>query len=181
MTCANTIRTSWPRCSAPCRRRPLLFTGTVASNLKFGDRNADEAKMWKALEIAQSDGFIRGESGGLDAPVAQGGTNFSGGQRQRLCIARAIMRDPKIFTFDDSFSALDFATDRALRDALKPITRQTAVIIVAQRISTVMDADQIMVMENGRIVGMGRHEELMRDCETYRQIADSQLKNEEVD
>lgn len=113
--------------------------------------------------------------------MAQGGTNFSGGQRQRLCIARAIMRDPKIFTFDDSFSALDFATDRALRDALKPITRNTAVIIVAQRISTVMDADQIMVMENGRIVGMGRHEELMRNCETYRQIADSQLKNEEVD
>ena len=162
-------------------QKALLFTGTVASNLKFGDRNADEAKMWKALEIAQSDGFIRENPEGLDAPVAQGGTNFSGGQRQRLCIARAIMRDPKIFTFDDSFSALDFATDRALRDALKPITRQTAVIIVAQRISTVMDADQIMVMENGRIVGMGRHEELMRDCETYRQIADSQLKNEEVD
>ena len=162
-------------------QKALLFTGTVASNLKFGDRNADEAKMWKALEIAQSDGFIRENPEGLDAPVAQGGTNFSGGQRQRLCIARAIMRDPKIFTFDDSFSALDFATDRALRDALKPITRQTAVIIVAQRISTVMDADQIMVMENGRIVGMGRHEELMRNCETYRQIADSQLKNEEVD
>ena len=162
-------------------QKALLFSGTVASNLRFGDADADETAMWKALEIAQSDGFIRENPDGLDAVVAQGGTNFSGGQRQRLCIARAIMRAPKIFTFDDSFSALDFATDRKLRDALKPITRQSAVIIVAQRISTVMDADQILVLDKGRVVGKGTHAELMRDCPTYRQIADSQLKNEEVD
>lgn len=162
-------------------QKALLFSGTVASNLRFGDAEAGEAAMWKALEIAQSDGFIRENPDGLNAPVAQGGTNFSGGQRQRLCIARAIMRRPQIFTFDDSFSALDFATDRKLRDALKPITRQSAVIIVAQRISTVMDADQILVLDKGRVVGKGTHAELMRDCPTYRQIADSQLKNEEVD
>lgn len=162
-------------------QKALLFSGTVASNLRFGDADADETAMWKALEIAQSDGFIRENPDGLNATVAQGGTNFSGGQRQRLCIARAIMRRPQIFTFDDSFSALDFATDRKLRDALKPITRQSAVIIVAQRISTVMDADQILVLDKGRVVGKGTHAELMRDCPTYRQIADSQLKNEEVD
>ncbi|WP_236022697.1 ABC transporter ATP-binding protein [Bifidobacterium phasiani] len=162
-------------------QKALLFSGTVASNLRFGDRSADEAAMWRALRIAQSDGFVREHPDGLDAPVAQGGTNFSGGQRQRLCIARAIMRDPRIFTFDDSFSALDFATDRALREALRPITRDAAVIIVAQRISTVMDADEIIVMDNGRIAGRGRHEELLRDCATYREIADSQLRNGEVD
>lgn len=162
-------------------QKALLFSGTVASNLRFGDRNADEVAMWRALRIAQSDGFVREHPDGLDAPVAQGGTNFSGGQRQRLCIARAIMRDPRIFTFDDSFSALDFATDRALREALRPITRDAAVIIVAQRISTVMDADEIIVMDNGRIAGRGRHEELLRDCATYREIADSQLRNGEVD
>ena len=162
-------------------QKALLFSGTVASNLRYGDPEASEAQMWTALEIAQSADFIRENPEGLDAEVAQGGTNFSGGQRQRLCIARAIMRAPRIFTFDDSFSALDFATDRRLRDALRPITRQSAVIIVAQRISTVMDADQIVVMDNGRVVGKGTHRELMRDCPTYRQIAESQLKKEEMD
>lgn len=157
-------------------QKALLFSGTVAGNLRFGNGDATEEHMWKALAIAQSDGFIRENPKGLDAEVAQGGTNFSGGQRQRLCIARAVMRSPKIFTFDDSFSALDFATDRRLRDALKPITRHSSVIIVAQRISTVMDADQILVMDNGRIVGKGTHEELMRTCPIYQNIADSQLR-----
>ncbi|GGI13478.1 multidrug ABC transporter ATP-binding protein [Galliscardovia ingluviei] len=160
-------------------QRSLLFSGTIASNLKFGNPHATEEDMWQALRIAQAEDFVRELPEGLDAPVAQGGTNFSGGQRQRLCIARAIMRKPAVFTFDDSFSALDFATDKALRTALKPITRQTSVIIVAQRISTVMDADTIIVMDNGRMVGIGKHQELLANCPTYRQIADSQLNQEE--
>lgn len=160
-------------------QRSLLFSGTIASNLKFGSPHATEEDMWQALRIAQAEDFVRELPEGLEAPVAQGGTNFSGGQRQRLCIARAIMRKPAVFTFDDSFSALDFATDKALRTALKPITKQTSVIIVAQRISTVMDADTIIVMDNGRMVGIGKHQELLENCPTYRQIADSQLSQEE--
>lgn len=160
-------------------QKSLLFSGTIASNLKFGNPNATEEDMWEALRVAQAEDFVRELPEGLNAPVAQGGTNFSGGQRQRLCIARAIMRKPAVFTFDDSFSALDFATDRALRDALKPITKQTSVIIVAQRISTVMDADTIIVMDNGHMVGIGKHHELLENCPTYRQIADSQLNQEE--
>lgn len=161
-------------------QRSLLFSGTIASNLRFGNPDATQEQMWQALRVAQAEDFVRKLPEGLDAPVAQGGTNFSGGQRQRLCIARAIMRNPKIYTFDDSFSALDFATDKALRQALEPITRQASVIIVAQRISTVMNADNIIVMDNGRIVGQGKHKELLETCPTYRQIADSQLNKEEM-
>ncbi len=159
-------------------QRSYLFSGTVASNLRFGKGDATDEELWKALEVAQAKDFVSAMPGGLNAPVAQGGTNVSGGQRQRLAIARALVRKPEIYLFDESFSALDVATDARLRAALRPYTRHASVIIVAQRVSTIRDADQIVVLENGEIVGTGRHDELVEGCETYREIVESQLAAE---
>ena len=156
-------------------QKAWLFSGTVASNLRYGNEGATRPEMLHALEVAQGD-FVWGLPGTLDAPVAQGGTNFSGGQRQRLSIARALMKHADLYIFDDSFSALDFKTDAALRRALKPETRDAAVLIIAQRISTILHADQIVVLKEGRIVGRGTHEELMERCEVYQEIAKSQMK-----
>jgi ATP-binding cassette, subfamily B, multidrug efflux pump len=153
---------------------PYLFSGTVASNLKYGSPNASEEEMWAALEIAQAKDFVAAMPGGLDAQIAQGGTNVSGGQRQRLSIARALVRRPEIYLFDDSFSALDLATDARLRRALKPATRSATVVIVAQRVSTIQDADQIVVLEDGTVVGLGTHESLLATCKTYAEIVESQ-------
>ncbi|SCF36949.1 ATP-binding cassette, subfamily B [Micromonospora viridifaciens] len=155
-------------------QRPYLFTGTVASNLRYGNPDATDAELWAALEIAQARDFVAEMPGGLEAPISQGGTNVSGGQRQRLAIARAVVRKPEIYLFDDSFSALDLGTDARLRAALKPVTADAAVLIVAQRVSTIVDADQIIVLEGGGIVGMGRHEELLQTCPTYAEIVASQ-------
>jgi ATP-binding cassette subfamily B protein len=152
-----------------------LFSGTVASNLRYGRPDATEAEMWAALETAQARDFVEDMPDGLEAPIAQGGTNVSGGQRQRLAIARALISNPEIYLFDDSFSALDLATDVRLRHALRSITREATVIVVAQRVSTIVDADQIIVLEDGVVVGLGRHEELLTGCETYQQIVESQL------
>jgi ATP-binding cassette subfamily B protein len=159
-------------------QRSYLFSGTVASNLRFGKGDATDEELWTALEVAQAKDFVSAMPGGLNAPVAQGGTNVSGGQRQRLAIARALVRKPEIYLFDESFSALDVATDARLRAALRPYTRHASVIIVAQRVSTIRDADQIVVLENGEIVGTGRHDELVEGCETYREIVESQLAAE---
>lgn len=159
-------------------QKAWLFSGTIASNLRDGRADATEAEMRHALDVAQSD-FVWGLPERLDAPVAQGGTNFSGGQRQRLAIARALMKRADLYIFDDSFSALDFKTDAALRRALKPETRNTAVLIIAQRINTILHADQIVVLKDGRIVGKGTHKELMEGCEVYREIAESQMKGGE--
>ena len=155
-----------------------MVSGTIASNLRDGRAGATETEMRHALDVAQSD-FVWGLPERLDAPVAQGGTNLSGGQRQRLAIARALMKHADLYIFDDSFSALDFKTDAALRRALKPETRNAAVLIIAQRINTILHADQIVVLKDGRIVGKGTHEELMEDCEVYREIAESQMKGGE--
>lgn len=151
-----------------------LFTGTVASNLRYGKPDATDDEMWRALEIAQAKNFVAAMEGGLEAPIAQGGTNVSGGQRQRLAIARALIREPEIYLFDDSFSALDVATDARLRRALAPVTRKATVVIVGQRIATIIDADQIVVLDEGRIVGRGTHDELLATSETYREIVESQ-------
>lgn len=159
-------------------QKAWLFSGTIASNLRDGRAGATETEMRHALDVAQSD-FVWGLPERLDAPVAQGGTNFSGGQRQRLAIARALMKHADLYIFDDSFSALDFKTDAALRRALKPETRTAAVLIIAQRINTILHADQIVVLKDGRIVGKGTHEELMEGCEVYREIAESQMKGGE--
>lgn len=159
-------------------QKAWLFSGTIASNLRDGRAGAAETEMRHALDVAQSD-FVWGLPERLDAPVAQGGTNFSGGQRQRLAIARALMKHADLYIFDDSFSALDFKTDAALRRALKPETRNAAVLIIAQRINTILHADQIVVLKDGRIVGKGTHEELMEGCEVYREIAESQMKGGE--
>jgi ATP-binding cassette subfamily B protein len=155
-----------------------LFSGTVASNLRYGKPDATEDEMWEALEIAQAREFVEAMPDGLDSPIAQGGTNVSGGQRQRLAIARALIRRPEMYLFDDSFSALDVATDARLRHALKPVTEDATVIIVAQRVATIMDADQIVVLENGGIVGLGTHDELLETCVPYAEIVDSQLAAE---
>lgn len=155
-------------------QRPYLFSGTVASNLRFGNPQATDEELWDALRIAQAEDFVSAMEKGLEAPISQGGTNVSGGQRQRLCIARAIVARPEVYIFDDSFSALDLSTDARLRAALKPVTRQSTVVIVAQRISTIIDADQIIVLEAGRIVGLGRHAELLETCTTYAEIVESQ-------
>lgn len=155
-------------------QRPYLFTGTVASNLRYGNPDATDEELWAALEIAQARDFVAQLPGGLDAPIAQGGSTVSGGQRQRLAIARALVRQPEIYLFDDSFSALDLGTDARLRAALRPVTAQSAVVIVAQRVSTIVDADQIIVLENGGVVGVGRHEELLETCPTYAEIVASQ-------
>ncbi|WBB65023.1 ABC transporter ATP-binding protein [Micromonospora sp. WMMD812] len=155
-------------------QRPYLFTGTIASNLRYGNPDATDTDLWSALEIAQAADFVAQMPGGLDAPIAQGGTNVSGGQRQRLAIARALVREPEIYLFDDSFSALDLGTDARLRAALRPVTADAAVVIVAQRVSTIVDADQIIVLEDGGVVGVGRHEELIESCPTYAEIVASQ-------
>lgn len=155
-------------------QRPYLFSGTVASNLRFGNPGASDEELWEALRVAQAEDFVSGYADGLEHPIAQGGTNVSGGQRQRLCIARALVARPDIYLFDDSFSALDVATDARLRAALRPHTRQATVVVVAQRISTVLDADQIVVLDAGRVVGLGTHAELLRTNETYAEIARSQ-------
>ena len=160
-------------------QKPFLFTGSVASNLRYGRPEATEPEMWHALEVAQAAGFVR-EMGGLEAEIAQGGSNVSGGQRQRLAIARALVRKPEIYLFDDSFSALDFATDAALRRALAPETREATVVIVAQRVSTIRHADRIIVLDAGEVVGVGTHAELMAGNETYREIVLSQVTESEA-
>ena len=159
-------------------QKPYLFTGTVASNLRYGNPQATDAELWAALEVAQARDFVEQMPGGLEAPIAQGGTSVSGGQRQRLSIARALVRRPEIYLFDDSFSALDLATDARLRAALRPHMAEATVIIVSQRVSTITDADQIIVLDNGAIVGLGRHEELLETCPTYVEIVQSQLAAE---
>ncbi len=161
-------------------QRPYLFSGTVASNLRYGKPDATDAELWRALEIAQARDFVAQMQGGLDATISQGGTNVSGGQRQRLCIARAIVHRPEIYLFDDSFSALDYATDAALRSALTHETADATVLIVAQRVATIRNADKIIVLEAGRIVAQGTHDELMATDETYREIVLSQLTEQEA-
>ena len=161
-------------------QKGVLFSGTIESNIKYSDENMSDEKMIEAAEIAQATEFINEKENKYKDPIAQGGGNVSGGQKQRLSIARAIAKDPEIFVFDDSFSALDFKTDSALREALATRTKNKTVIIVAQRISTILNADKIIVLEEGKMVGMGTHEELMKDNETYRQIALSQLSEEEL-
>ncbi|PXW33991.1 UNVERIFIED_CONTAM: ATP-binding cassette subfamily B protein [Williamsia faeni] len=159
-------------------QRPYLFSGTIATNLQYGKADATEEEMWEALTIAQAADFVREMPDQLDTKVAQGGTTVSGGQRQRLAIARALIRKPKIYLFDDSFSALDLSTDARLRAALRPATREACVLIVAQRITTIADADQIVVLDCGAVVGIGTHDELLETCPTYAEIAQSQLSVE---
>jgi ATP-binding cassette subfamily B protein len=161
-------------------QKAYLFSGTVATNLRHGAPEASDDELWRALRIAQADDFVRAMPEELDATVAQGGTNLSGGQRQRLAIARALVKRPEIYLFDDSFSALDLATDARLRAALRPETRDATVLIVAQRVSTIRDADQILVVEDGAVVGRGTHDELVAGCATYQEIVSSQLSAEEV-
>ena len=161
-------------------QKGVLFSGTIESNIKYSDRNMEDEKMIEAAEIAQATEFIEGKEEKYKSEIAQSGNNVSGGQKQRLAIARAIAKDPEIFIFDDSFSALDFKTDSKLREALGKKTLNKTVIIVAQRISTILNADQIVVLDEGKVVGIGKHEELMKDNETYRQIALSQLSEEEL-
>jgi ATP-binding cassette, subfamily B, multidrug efflux pump len=155
-------------------QKPYLFSGTIASNLQYGKDDATEEEMWEALRVAQAEDFVRAMPGGLNAVIAQGGTNVSGGQRQRLAIARALIRHPEIYLFDDSFSALDLTTDAQLRAALKPLAQNAVVLVVAQRVSTIRDADQILVLEDGECVGLGTHDELTATCPTYQEIVDSQ-------
>jgi len=155
-------------------QKPYLFSGTIASNLQYGKDDATEEEMWEALRVAQAEDFVRAMPGGLDAVIAQGGSNVSGGQRQRLAIARALIRHPEIYLFDDSFSALDLTTDAKLRAALKPLAQNAVVLVVAQRVSTIRDADQILVLEDGECVGLGTHDELIATCPTYQEIVDSQ-------
>lgn len=169
-------------------QKPYLFSGTVAENLRFGNPEATDEQLWQALEVAQAKDFIAARTTGegdnlahgLQSSISQGGTDVSGGQRQRLCIARALVANPKLFLFDDSFSALDVKTDAALRSALRDYTRDTVVLMVAQRVSTIIDADLILVLEAGRIVGRGTHEELLQTSETYQEIVRSQMSAEEA-
>nr|WP_202498455.1 ABC transporter ATP-binding protein [Streptomyces sp. SID5469] len=161
-------------------QKPYLFAGTVATNLRYGNPDATDEELWHALEVAQAKDFVERLDNGLDSPVAQGGTNVSGGQRQRLAIARTLVQRPEIYLFDDSFSALDYATDAALRAALARETAEATVVIVAQRVSTIRDADRIVVLDEGRVVGTGRHHELMAGNETYREIVLSQLTEAEA-
>lgn len=161
-------------------QKAVLFAGTIDSNIAFGDSNADEDRIEEAVKIAQSYDFVMKKEEGFESPISQGGTNVSGGQRQRLAIARAVVRKPEIYVFDDSFSALDFKTDKALRAALAKETDNATVVIVAQRISTIMEADRILVVENGEVVGMGTHSELLESCEVYKEIVKSQLSEEEM-
>ncbi len=159
-------------------QRAYLFSGTIASNLRLGNPAATDEQLWQALETAQVADFVRSMGAGLDTPISQGGTNVSGGQRQRLAIARALVRQPEIYVFDDAFSALDVATDAAIRAALARETGDAAVVVVAQRVSTIRDADQILVLDDGDIVGVGTHDELLSSCDTYREIVESQFKAE---
>ena len=161
-------------------QKGVLFSGTIASNLRFGKDDATDEQIREAAEIAQASDFIAEKKEGYDSAIAQGGSNVSGGQKQRLAIARAIAKQPQVFIFDDSFSALDLKTDAALRRALAKKVADKTVIIVAQRISTILHADQILVLNDGRIVGKGTHEELLRGCETYREIARSQMSAKEL-
>ncbi|MER7492239.1 ABC transporter ATP-binding protein [Streptomyces pharetrae] len=161
-------------------QKPYLFAGTVATNLRYGNPDATDEELWHALEVAQAKDFVERLENGLDSPIAQGGTNVSGGQRQRLAIARTLVQRPEIYLFDDSFSALDYATDAALRAALARETADATVVIVAQRVATIRDADRIVVLDEGRVVGTGRHHELMADNETYREIVLSQLTEAEA-
>jgi ATP-binding cassette subfamily B protein len=161
-------------------QKPYLFTGTVASNLRYGNPDATDDDLWRALEVAQARTFVEQMEGGLDAAIAQGGTNVSGGQRQRLAIARVLVHHPEIYLFDDSFSALDYATDAALRAALARTTADATVVIVAQRVSTIRDADRIIVLDDGLVVGTGTHNELMDTNPTYREIVLSQLTEQEA-
>jgi ATP-binding cassette, subfamily B, multidrug efflux pump len=161
-------------------QKAFLFAGTVASNLRFGDEDATDEDLWHALEIAQARSFVEEMDGGLEAPITQGGANLSGGQRQRLAIARALVKKAEVYIFDDSFSALDFATDARLRAALEREIHSATMIIVAQRVGTIMQADRIIVMDGGRIVGIGTHRELLATNETYREIVYSQMSESEA-
>ncbi|MFT5027367.1 MAG: ATP-binding cassette subfamily B multidrug efflux pump, partial [Ilumatobacter sp.] len=161
-------------------QKAFLFSGTVASNLRFGRPEATDNELWAALEVAQASGFVQSMPKGLESPITQGGTNVSGGQRQRLSIARAIVARPDIYVFDDSFSALDLATDARLRLALQPLVAEAGLLIVAQRVSTIADADHIIVLEAGRVVGRGRHVQLLETCPTYAEIVDSQFDREAI-
>jgi ATP-binding cassette subfamily B protein len=161
-------------------QRPYLFSGTVRSNLQYGKPDASDDELWQALSVAQARDFVEEMEGGLDAPISQGGTNVSGGQRQRLAIARALVKQPELYIFDDSFSSLDTATDARLRQALKHHTNGATLVIIAQRVSSIADADQILVLDDGRIVGQGTHDELLETSETYREIVSSQLAAEEA-
>ncbi|MDV5145510.1 ABC transporter ATP-binding protein [Streptomyces sp. SBC-4] len=161
-------------------QKPYLFSGTVATNLRYGKPDASDEELWHALEVAQAADFVRKLENGLNAPIAQGGTNVSGGQRQRLAIARTLVQKPEIYLFDDSFSALDYETDALLREALRQETADSTVVIVAQRVATIRDADRIVVLDEGRVVGTGRHQELMAENETYREIVLSQLTEAEA-
>jgi ATP-binding cassette subfamily B multidrug efflux pump len=156
-------------------QRAFLFTGSVADNVRYGKPDATDDEVWSALEVAQARDFVERMPDGLDSTVAQGGANLSGGQRQRLAIARAVVRRPEVYLFDDSFSALDLTTDARLRAALRPITRDATVVVVAQRVSTIRDADVVIVLEDGRVVGRGSHDELLETCGTYQEIVASQL------
>ena len=158
-------------------QRPFLFTGTVRSNLTFAAPSATDEQMWQALEVAQAADFVAAMPGGLDAHIDQGGTGVSGGQRQRLSIARAVIRRPDVYLFDESFSALDLATEARLHRALAPITAHAATVLVAQRVSTIKEADQILVLEDGRTVGLGNHDDLLTTCPTYQEIVDSQVRS----
>ncbi len=155
-------------------QKAFLFTGTVASNLRYGKPDATDEELWSALEIAQARDFVEAMPDGLEAHIEQGGSNVSGGQRQRLAIARAVVRRPSLYLFDDAFSALDVATDARLRAALKPVTREATVVVVAQRVATIREADRIVVLEDGAVVGAGTHDELAADCATYQEILTSQ-------
>ena len=161
-------------------QQSYLFTGTVAENLRLGSPAADEPELWQALEAAQAADFVRALPLGLEAPVSQGGTNFSGGERQRLCIARALLKNAPAYLFDDSFSALDYGTDVRLRAAIEPLLRSATVLIVAERVSTIVDAGLILVLEDGRVVAQGTHSELMETSPSYQEIAESQLVLEET-
>jgi ATP-binding cassette subfamily B protein len=161
-------------------QKAFLFSGTIADNLKHGNKNATLRDMKRAAMIAQSTDFIEEKEGAYNAVVAQGGRNFSGGQRQRLSIARMLVKKPDIYVFDDSFSALDFKTDASLRKALKEVTQKSIVVTVAQRITTIMEADQIIVLDEGKIVGKGTHRELLKNCDVYLEIAKSQLSEDEL-
>lgn len=161
-------------------QKGFLFSGTIASNIAYSDEEMEDSRIEKAAEIAQAKEFIDSKPHGYESVVSQGGTNVSGGQRQRLSIARAVAKDPDIYIFDDSFSALDFKTDKELRSALNKATKNSTILIVAQRISTILHADNIIVLDEGKIAGMGTHGELLKNCEVYRQIASSQLSKEEL-